>query len=695
MKKKYLTIALALLCKCSLWAQDVKVKSFSLEPTDLTAQHENVKDANGDMCALIKVQIVDSKVTFDGDIIGEPKHNQNEYYVYVVDGTQRLTVSTASTLPTEIEFSQYGIEELKGGSTYVLKMEMPEKAPGVTFEVGLQNVPIVVDGKEYKTDEMGALDLPLSKGTYSYSINLQGYKKQEGTIVVDKIPVVKDITMERGDGLVDKGLLAVTYPKDAMLNIVPLNSSLAPAKKSYITGEQIPLNGDYQITINKKKYAPKTIFVTVKTGDNIRKAVEDVVLEAEKKLSPTDYAKLFKEYKKMAEKGDDLAQYKLGCCYSDGKGTAANLSLAKSWWHKSAQQGNLSAYRKLLVYETVVSEKIRLLQEMVDYGDSDALILLASIYADQSNWDQMRNCLKKACAMDNPQAYYLMGELYYEGRGCIQNYSRAYKYFAIAASHEVSLAEERMLDYQYLGLDGHKQDKGEAVSGYCKLGSNLSEDGIYKVGMFYYDQYDEGGNNLYLSLAKNYFSKLHPETAKVHWTAKAQDIFYRIAKLSPTNEAVFYYRLCETAGKKSADIYNKLGTAYRLGYGVNANANAAYSYYQKSKSLGDKEGICWLGFCYEKGLGTLKNLEEAVNLYKQAESLGSTTAAGYLGTLYAQGAGGLPKDMKKAVALWTKAGNDDNLSAIRNLIKYYQRQKNTKQVQYWNGRLKKVQTENE
>lgn len=186
MKKKYLTIALALLCKCSLWAQDVKVKSFSLEPTDLTAQHENVKDANGDMCALIKVQIVDSKVTFDGDIIGEPKHNQNEYYVYVVDGTQRLTVSTASTLPTEIEFSQYGIEELKGGSTYVLKMEMPEKAPGVTFEVGLQNVPIVVDGKEYKTDEMGALDLPLSKGTYSYSINLQGYKKQEGTIVVDK-----------------------------------------------------------------------------------------------------------------------------------------------------------------------------------------------------------------------------------------------------------------------------------------------------------------------------------------------------------------------------------------------------------------------------------------------------------------------------------------------------------------------------
>lgn len=693
MKKKYLAIALALLCKCSLWAQDVRVKSFSLDPTDLTAQHENVKDANGEMCALIKVQIVDDKVTFGGDIIGEPKHNQNEYDVYVVDGTQRLTISTASTLPTEIEFSQYGIEELKGGSTYVLKMEMPENAPGVTFEVGMQHVQVIVDGKEYQTDEMGALDLPLAKGTHSYSISLQGYKKQEGTIVIDKIPVVKDITMERGDGLVNKGLLSITYPKDATLTIIPLNSSLAPAKKTYITGEQIPLNGDYQITINKKKYVPKTISVTVKPGDNIRKPVEDIELEAEKKLSPTDYAKLFKEYKKMAEKGDDLAQYKLGCCYSDGKGTAANLALAKAYWHQSAQQGNLNAYRKLLANETSVSEQMRLLQKMVDYGDSDALIILASIYAKQSNWDQMKDCLKKSCAMGNPLAYCLMGELYYEGKGCVQNYSRAYKYFAIAASHDNSLAKERMLDYQYLGLDGHKQNKSEAVSGYCKLGSNLSEDGLYKVGMFYYEQYDEGGNNLYLSLAKHSFSKLHPETANVHWTAKAQDVFYRIARLSPTNEAVFYYRLCESAGAKSADIYNQLGTAYRLGNGVNANADIAFDYYQKSQALGDKEGICWLGFCYEKGLGTFRNIVKAVNFYKEAESMGSTTAAGYLGTLYAQGVGGLPKDMKKAVALWTRAGNDNKLSAIRNLIRYYQQQKNNKQVQYWNGRLKKVQSE--
>lgn len=158
MKKKYVAIVLALLCKCSIWAQDIKVKSFELDPTDLTAQHENVKDANGDMCALIKVQILAETVKFEGDIVGLPKHKQNEYYVNVIDGTQRLKLSTENTMPIEIEFSQFNIDEVKGGNTYVMQIQMPEKAPGATFELGMPNVPIIVDGKSYKTDDTGGLD---------------------------------------------------------------------------------------------------------------------------------------------------------------------------------------------------------------------------------------------------------------------------------------------------------------------------------------------------------------------------------------------------------------------------------------------------------------------------------------------------------------------------------------------------------
>lgn len=695
MKKKYIAFVLSLFFSVSLWAQNVQVKCFELDPTDLTAQHENVKDANGDMCALIKVQIVSNNVQFAGDIMGEPRHNQNEYYVYVLDGTTYLTISTESTLPTEIEFAKYSneVSSVKGGCTYILKIGLPEKAPGVTFEVGMPDVPITVDGKAYKTDETGALDLPLAKGSYSYSINMEGYKQYEGTIEIDKIPVIKDIKLERGDGLVDKGLLTITYPIDAVLTIVPSNSStIAPAKKTYKTGEQIALNGDYQITFKKKKYISQTMTISVKSGDNIKKAFPEVALEVDLKIKSYDFNKAFKEYKKVADKGDDCAQYKLGCFYLDGKGTSPNKNMAKHYLTLAANQGNLNAYRKL--YETASSdlEKINLLKQMADKGDGEAMVTLAHYYERQSIWNEMRTWLQKACSMNEKHAFYEMGNVYYEGKGCVQNYARAYKYFAIAASYEFALAKERMLDYQFLGLDGQEQNQKVAVEGYLKLGTNLSDDGKYKVGMFYYEKYEKSEDFMMLSFAKNYFTAINPATASesVHWTAKAQDVFNRLAKTAPTNEAVFYYRLSECAGEKSANLFNQLGTAYRLGNGVNADESKAFQYYKKSNDMGDREGCCWLGFCYEKGIGVQRNLKEAIILYQRAEQLGSTTAAGYLGTMYAQGIAGLPKNMNKAVTLWTKAAKDGNVSSMRNLIRYYQKQKNSKQVQYWNTQLKKI-----
>lgn len=73
--------------------------------------------------------------------------------------------------------------------------------------------------------------------------------------------------------------------------------------------------------------------------------------------------------------------------------------------------------------------------------------------------------------------------------------------------------------------------------------------------------------------------------------------------------------------------------------------------------------------------------------------MGSITAAGFLGTMYAQGAAGLPRDMDKAVQLWTLAGNNGKTSAMRNLIKYYQSKKNGEQVLYWSEKLRKLNSD--
>ncbi len=688
MRKRYIAIALALLCKCALWAQEVKVKSFEQDPTDLAAQHENVKDANGDMCALIKVQILDEAVKFEGDVIKQSEKSPNEYYVYVIDGTQRLKISASNAMPAEVEFSKYGIDELKGGITYVLKMEMPEAAPGVTFEVGMPNVNITVDGKAYKTDAAGGLDLPLTNGKHSFVVSKAGYKTYQGSFEINKVPVIQQITLQRGDGLSDKGLLTITYPLNATFVITPVNGAANPVKQKVMTGEQVALNGDYQIRFEKKKYKSQTITVTIKPGETIKKAFTGVALEADDRIMSNDYAKAFKDYKKLADKGDDLAQYKLGCAYLEGKGATANPLMAKAYWERAANQGNLDACRKLVEIENSPSMKKVWLQRMADNGDTDAMIELAgySTGADRMQW------LKKACGLNSARAYYEMGELYYEGTGVEQNYVRAKRYFDIAASRNYVPAKERVLDYTYLGLGNVEQNKTAAVDDYQKLGNKLSDDGKYKVGMYYYEEYEKNNNNLMLSFAKKYFSAMKPTLEGVHYTARAQDIFLRLAKSESQVNAVFYYILYENVGGRNAEVYNELGTAYRLGRGVNEDPRKAYMYYEKSSSMGNKNGICWLGFCHEKGIGVVSNLSKAVGLYLQAEKLGSTVAAGYLGTMYAQGIGGLPKNINKAVEQWKIAANDGGTSSLRNLIKYYQRRKDSKQVQYWTDKLNQVKS---
>ena len=51
----------------------------------------------------------------------------------------------------------------------------------------------------------------------------------------------------------------------------------------------------------------------------------------------------FNEIKKLAEKGDSDAQYKLGQMYRKGKGISRDYKQAAYWYTKAAEQGNAHA----------------------------------------------------------------------------------------------------------------------------------------------------------------------------------------------------------------------------------------------------------------------------------------------------------------------------------------------------------------
>jgi len=57
--------------------------------------------------------------------------------------------------------------------------------------------------------------------------------------------------------------------------------------------------------------------------------------------------KAFEGYKAKAEKGDPLAQYRLGLCYESGDGVAKDPVEAVKWFRKATDQGNTQAQTEL------------------------------------------------------------------------------------------------------------------------------------------------------------------------------------------------------------------------------------------------------------------------------------------------------------------------------------------------------------
>ena len=195
MKRRILFVLYVVLyCWCSGHAQNAKVISFGLDASDLTAQQRNVRDLNGDMCALVRVQIVDSKVSFEGDIVGQPFNKVNEYEVWLVDGSTFLKISPLHTRPLVATFSDYGIEEVKGGQVYVLVIDMPTMSDGNTGKAWLTvelpaNGKLLIDGQEHTSPAGGLVKVNLPYGNYKYVMSAPHYSTYQGEVNLTGEPV--------------------------------------------------------------------------------------------------------------------------------------------------------------------------------------------------------------------------------------------------------------------------------------------------------------------------------------------------------------------------------------------------------------------------------------------------------------------------------------------------------------------------
>lgn len=139
---KHLFLTLFISCVfCQLWGQELTVKDFRHDASDLAAVVHQVKDLNGTPCALIKVGLVASNVEFEGDIISTEDKGNGEYWVYVIDGANWINIKTAEYVPLRYEFnsveknSTYIMQLVQGGDD-VLKSFLPVSLPSMVSVTG-------------------------------------------------------------------------------------------------------------------------------------------------------------------------------------------------------------------------------------------------------------------------------------------------------------------------------------------------------------------------------------------------------------------------------------------------------------------------------------------------------------------------------------------------------------------------------
>ncbi|MCM1141279.1 MAG: WG repeat-containing protein [Muribaculum sp.] len=107
----------------SVDAQTLKVERIELSNFDISAQALSRVDANGEECALLRMQLPVEGVLFEGSIVGDVSFKTNHYLIYMPYTSKRVKVLCPGFHSIMIEFSEFGTK-LESGNTYDIYCEL-------------------------------------------------------------------------------------------------------------------------------------------------------------------------------------------------------------------------------------------------------------------------------------------------------------------------------------------------------------------------------------------------------------------------------------------------------------------------------------------------------------------------------------------------------------------------------------------
>lgn len=120
-----LIFVLFLFLSQNIGAQNMKVETMELVSMDLSASTTPREDFNGKACALVKVSMTVSNVTFGGNVIGNVLRDGSDYWVYMPDGSKMLQVKHPNYKTLLVTFPNFGIDHIEAKKTYLLNISLP------------------------------------------------------------------------------------------------------------------------------------------------------------------------------------------------------------------------------------------------------------------------------------------------------------------------------------------------------------------------------------------------------------------------------------------------------------------------------------------------------------------------------------------------------------------------------------------